>query len=65
MQLARSVLFMRLAARSCLARSFAKKKAPKEIRIVDRDEYDLETALKLLKASSVSHADESIDILIK
>jgi hypothetical protein len=65
MQLAKNGLFLRLAARSCLLRSFAKKKIAKQVKLVERDEYDLETALKLLKASAVSPIDESIDILIK
>ena len=65
MLFAKSGLLFRLTARSCLARTFAKKKAPREVKIVERDEYDLDTALKLIKASSVSPIDESIDILIK
>lgn len=50
---------------SVLARNFAKKKSKGPPKLVDRDEYDLETAIKLIKADSISAKDESIDILIK
>lgn len=65
MQLARNKLLLRLVARSSLLRSFAKKKVAKQVIIEERDEYDLPTALKLVKATAVSPIDESIDILIK
>ena len=65
MLLAKSGLFLRLATRSSLARSFAKKKAPRLVKVVERDEYDLQTALKLVKSSAISPIDESVDILIK
>lgn len=65
MQLARNKLLLSLVARSCLYRSFAKKKVAKQVIIEERDEYDLSTALKLVKATAVSPIDESIDILIK
>ena len=48
-----------------MIRNFAKKKSKKDVIIVERDEYDVKTALELLKACSVSPIDESIDILIK
>lgn len=53
-----------LGGRWILARSFAKKKV-KFVKNLEVDEYDLETAIKLLKASAVRPVDESIDIMIK
>lgn len=50
--------------RSTLVRNFAKKKNRK-VKIIERDEYDLTTALNLIKAESVTGKDESIDVLIK
>ena len=47
-----------------LTRAFAKK-TKRLVKTLEREEYDLETALKLLKAESVASKDESVDVLIK
>jgi len=49
---------------SALSRSFASKKV-KKARIVERDEFDLKTAVDLIKAGSISGKDESVDVLVK
>ena len=65
MQLAKKGLFIRTATKNWLYIPFAKKSAPRTVQLIERDEYDLETAIKLVKANAVSSIDESIDILIK
>lgn len=55
---------MTLSGRWLLCRAFAKKKTT-FTKTVEVDEYDLTTALQLLKASAVRPVDESIDIMIK
>ena len=47
-----------------ISRGFAKRKV-KKVKIVERDEYDLKTAIDLIKAGSLASKDESIDVLVK
>ena len=49
---------------SVLSRGFASRRV-KKVKIVERDEYDLKTAVDLIKAGSISGKDESVDVLVK
>ena len=61
------MLFVRrnLFGKSLLVRPFAKKVRSKVVTLEERDEYDLETAYKLMKAGALAPIDESVDLLIR